>query len=38
MKKNIHEERFVFEIIASEFVPFSYLYQEANTCHRQSVC
>ena len=38
MKMKIKEELFVFEIIASEFVPLIYLYQEANNCHRQSVC
>ena len=38
MKKKIQIKFFVFEIIASEFVALNCLYQEANTCHRQSVC
>ena len=38
MKKEIRKPIFVFEIIASEFVALNCLYQEGNTCHRQSVC
>ena len=38
MEKKIGNKFFVFEIIASEFAALSSLYQEANTCHRQSVC
>ena len=37
MKKKIQEEFFVFEIIACEFVALNCPYQEANTCHRESV-
>ena len=38
MKKKIAKKFFVFGIIASEFVALNCLYQEANTCHRHSVC
>ena len=38
MKKKIDKKSFVFEIITSEFVVLSCLYQEENTCHRHSVC
>ena len=38
MKKKIQKKFFVFEIITSEFVALNCLYQEQNTCHRDSVC
>ena len=38
MKKKIDKKLFVFEIITSELVALNYLYQEQNTCHRDSVC
>ena len=38
MKKKIQKMFFVFEIIKSEFVALNCLYQEQNTCHRDSVC
>ena len=37
MKKKIKEKFFVFEIIASDFVALTCLYQEENTCHHHSV-
>ena len=37
MKKKIKKKFFVFEIITSEFVALSCLYQEENTRHRHSV-
>ena len=37
MKKKIGTKVFVFEKIPSEFVALHCLYQEENTCHRQSV-
>ena len=38
MKKKIQKKFLLFEIITSEFVALSCLYQEENTCHRHSVC
>ena len=38
MKEEIQKKFFVFEIITSEFVALSCLYQEQNTYHRHSVC
>ena len=38
MKQKIARKFFVFEIIPSEFVALNCLYQEENTCHRNSVC
>ena len=38
MKKKIQKKFFVFEIITSELVALNCLYQEQNTCHRDSVC
>ena len=38
MKKKIEKKFFGFEIITSEFVALNSLYQEQNTCHRDSVC
>ena len=38
MKKENQKKFFVFEIITSEFVALNCLYQEQNTCHRDSVC
>ena len=38
MKKKAEKNFSVFEIIASEFVASNCLYEEGNTCHRQSVC
>ena len=38
MKKKIQKKVFVFEVITSEFVALNCLYQEQNTCHRDSVC
>ena len=38
MKKKIEKMFFVFEIIKSEFVALNCLYQEENTCQRDSVC
>ena len=38
MKKKIQKNFFVFEIIESDIVALSCLYQEENTCHWHSVC
>ena len=38
MKIKIEKKFFLFEIIPSEFVALNCLYQEENTCHRQSLC
>ena len=38
MNKKIEKKFFGFEIITSEFVALNCLYQEQNTCHRDSVC
>ena len=37
MQKTILKKFFAFEIIASENVEITCLFQEENTCHRQSV-
>ena len=37
MLKQIEEKFFVFEIYASELVPFNRLYYGDNACHRQSM-
>ena len=37
MLKQIEEKFFVFEIYASELVPFNRLYYADNACHRQSM-
>ena len=37
MKKKIEKKFFVFEIITSKFVALNCLYQEMNTCHRDSM-
>ena len=37
MKKKIQKMFFVLEIITSEFVALNCLYQEQNTCHRDSM-
>ena len=38
MRKKIEKKFFVFEIIGSDIVGLSCLYQEEKTCHRHSVC
>ena len=38
MKKKIQKKFFGFEKITSESVALNCLYQEQNTCHRDSVC
>ena len=38
MQKKIRKVFFVSEIIASENVAINCLYEEENTCHRQSMC
>ena len=38
MRRKIVRNFFVFQIIPSEFVALNCLYQEENTCHRNSVC
>ena len=38
MHKEIDKKVFVFEVTASELVASNCLYQEQNTCHRQSMC
>ena len=38
MEKKIQKKFFVLEIITSEFVALTSLYQEQNTYHRHSVC
>ena len=38
MKKKIQKKIFFFEIIGSDIVALSCLYQEENTCHWHSAC
>ena len=38
MKKKILKKLLVFGKMTSPFVALNCLYQEENTCHRQSVC
>ena len=38
MQEKIEKKLLVFEIIASELVALNCLYEEENTCHRQSMC
>ena len=38
MRKKMKKMFFVFEILLAEYVALNCLYQEENTCHRDSVC
>ena len=38
MQKKNQKKFFLFEILASKFVPLNCLYYKENTCHRHSVC
>ena len=38
MQRKYQRNIFVLDIIASELVALSSLYEEENTCHRHSVC
>ena len=38
MQRKFEKKSFSCEIIVSESVALNYLYEEGNTCHRQSMC
>ena len=38
MRKKMKKMFFVFEKLLAEYVALNCLYQEENTCHRDSVC
>ena len=38
MQRKIDQKSFVSDIIVSELVALNGLYEEGNTCHRQSMC